>query len=114
MMLKIFAVYDSQLGAFFTPFFMAHEALAKRAFRAIANDPASQICQHPQDFTLFELGEWNDATGEFGMYPKHVNHGLAGGYKVKGNGHGSESSQPLGDEAHVQRGAQGGDPAQHV
>ena len=111
MMMKMFAVYDSKLGAFFTPFFMAHAALAQRAFTATANDPQSQICQHPQDFTLFELGEWNDELGQIAMYPKHVNLGLAGGYKVREKGNGKEPPQQIGHATHVQPGAESGDPA---
>jgi len=113
MLLKVFAVYDSKLAAHFTPFFQAHPEMARRAFSATANDPQSQIHDHPQDFTLMELAEWNDESGEFHTYSKPINHGLAAAYKVrKGNGHGQEPQKPQRHEAHVRAGAEGGDPAQ--
>lgn len=114
MIQKVFAVYDSKLGAFFNPFLFPHEALAKRAFAATANDPNSQICHHPSDFSLFEIAEWNDATGEFSCYPKHINHGLAGGYKVREYGNAEGTPQPLSDATPVQPGSKGGNSEEHV
>lgn len=105
MLLKVFAVYDSKLAAHFHPFYAPHPAIAKRAFTATANDPESQIFAHPQDFTLMELAEWNDETGEFCSYPKAINHGLAAAYQVKD--HGQKPPQPQRDETQLQRGAEG-------
>lgn len=102
----VFAVYDSKLAAFFPPFFCQHAAIAKRSFMAIANDKVSQVYAHPQDFTLFEIADWDDETGEF--KPKqHVNHGLAAIYKVRELDHAKASQESLSDETHVQRGSQG-------
>ena len=109
MLLKIFAVYDSKLAAHFHPFYAPHAAIAKRAFTATVNDRESQIHAHPADFTLMELGTWNDETGEFSNHEKPINHGLAAFYQVKD--HGEQPPAALGHEAQVQRGAEGGDPA---
>lgn len=105
MLLKVFSVYDSKLGAHFNPFYVAHLALAKRAFTATANDPNTTIHAHPGDFTLMEIAEWNDETGEFASYPKPINHGHAALYQVKSNG--KKPPEQIGDEAHVQRGSEG-------
>lgn len=63
MILKMFAVYDSKAEAYFQPFFMATNGQALRAFKDLANDPKSNICRHPGDYTLFVLGEYDDETG---------------------------------------------------
>jgi len=39
--------------------------MAIRQFGDMVNDENSQISKHPADYTLFELGEWNDNTAEF-------------------------------------------------
>lgn len=111
MLLKVFAVYDSKLAAHFTPFFQPHPEMAKRAFSATANDPESQIHDHPHDFTLFELAEWNDESGEFNTYKKPINHGLAAAYQVR-KSNGQEPQKPKRDEAHLRGSPEGGDSAQ--
>lgn len=113
-LLKVFAVFDSKLAAHFHPFYAVHAAIAKRSFHAIANDPSSQICQHPADFTLLELAEWNDETGEFNNYPKPINHGTAAIYKVRSLDYGEVPSEQKRDAAPVLAGAKGGDSAKHV
>ena len=62
MIMKVFSVYDSAVGAYMTPFFMQSSGAAIRAFTDIANDLQSAICKHPTDYSLFELGSWDDAT----------------------------------------------------
>lgn len=81
MIQKMFAVYDSKARTFCRPFFVAHEAVALRAFEGGANDPAQEMCQHPGDFTLFHLGEFDDDTGVVKPLAEHVNLGLAAQFK---------------------------------
>lgn len=61
MILKMFAVYDSKVGAYMAPFFMQSSGQALRAFIDTAQDKETQIGKHPEDFTLFELGEYDDS-----------------------------------------------------
>lgn len=110
MKVGIFAIYDSQVCAYLNPFVTSHPSLAKRSFQAVANDPSSQICHHPQDFTLFEVGEWDDETGVVKAYDRHINHGLASIYKARGH-NGKEPPQQIGDAASVRTRPESGDPA---
>lgn len=109
MRLKVFAVYDSQLAAYFHPFYCPHEAIAKRSFSATANDPTSQIYAHPADFTLFEIATWDDETSKFENHNQPINYGNAAVYRSKDHAQGTP--QPERDEAHLQRGAEGGHSA---
>lgn len=68
MIMKIFAVYDSAVAAYMSPFFMHSRGQALRAFADTAEDASSSIGKHPKDFTLFELGEYNDSTAGFSLY----------------------------------------------
>jgi len=65
MKLKVFAVYDSAVGAYLQPFFMQSKGQAIRAWQDTINDPKTQFNAHPSDFTLFELGEYDDSNGTF-------------------------------------------------
>ncbi|SMN17374.1 Phage single stranded DNA synthesis  len=59
---KIFTIYDEKAGAYFPPFFLPTKNMAIREFDNLVNDPESQIHKHPQDYTLFYLGIFDDIT----------------------------------------------------
>lgn len=60
----MFAPFDSKLKVWMNPMFFMHSGQAERTWQEIANDPQSLVCKHPEDFTLFQVGEFNDETGE--------------------------------------------------
>lgn len=63
--MKIFAVHDSKAEIFGTPIFLPTLGLAIRAFADQVNNPEpNPISQHPEDYTLFDIGEYNQETGE--------------------------------------------------
>lgn len=62
MKLKIFTIYDSKATAYLQPFFMATTGQAIRAFTDATNDSKTQFYAHPEDFTLFEVGLYDDTT----------------------------------------------------
>lgn len=69
-MLKVFSVFDSKAVAFIQPFFSVNSAVAIRDFSRAARDPSTGFFQHPADFTLFELGEWDPSSGSLVMGDK--------------------------------------------
>lgn len=77
MKLKIFAVYDSAVGAYMQPFFMQSKGQAIRAWQDTINDSKTQFHAHPSDFTLFELGEYDDENGTFTNLPAKLSLGTA-------------------------------------
>lgn len=81
MMQKIFTVYDSKLEAYMQPFFMSSKGQAIRAFTDTVNDPSTQFNKHPEDFTLFEIGEYDDQSGKVQNLPTPNALGLALEYK---------------------------------
>ncbi len=64
MKMKMFAIHDSKAEAFNVPFSLPNEALAVREFTALVNSPDSQIGQFPEDYTLFEVGEYDTQSGK--------------------------------------------------
>ena len=77
MILKIFSVYDAKAEAYIQPMFFHSRGQAIRAFTDTANDPSSQLCRHAGDFTLFELGDFDDSTGIVQMAEHASNLGKA-------------------------------------
>lgn len=65
MKLKVFAVYDTAVGSYMQPFFMQSKGQAIRSWLDAVNDEKTQFNHHPADFTLFELGEYDEDTGTF-------------------------------------------------
>lgn len=64
MKMKMFAIHDSKAEAFNVPFTLPNEALAVREFTALVNSPDSQIGQFPEDYTLFQVGEYDTQSGK--------------------------------------------------
>lgn len=74
---KIFAVYDSKAEAFNTPIFAQSTGVAIRSFAQAANDQTHDFARYGGDFSLFELGEFDLASGHITMLKTHINLGLA-------------------------------------
>lgn len=87
MIQKTFAVYDAAAKAYLNPFQLPREEMALRAFGDVINSPSHELAQHPQDYTLFLLGEFDNRTGQYINHepgPKALATGLS--LKIKPNG----------------------------
>lgn len=60
---QVFSVFDAKAETFNTPFTMAAKGQALRGFQDEVNRPESEISKHPEDYTLFHLGEVDLDTG---------------------------------------------------
>lgn len=65
MVTKCFSVLDSKASVFGTPFFSATAGSALRMFTDLVNDKNSIVSRHPEDFSLYVIGEFDDSTGVF-------------------------------------------------
>lgn len=74
MILKVYCVLDAKAGYFGQPLFAQSEGAAVRSFSdAVNNEKSGDWFRHPEDFQLFEIGEYDDATGEIvGKVPKVI------------------------------------------
>lgn len=81
MILQAYAIYDSKAQAHLQPFFVQNHYIAVRLFTDCVNDPLNPIAKHPEDYTLFHVGEYDDATGELQNLKAHTSYGLAANYK---------------------------------
>jgi len=64
MIQKVYAIRDVKANHYATPFFMASNGLAIRAFSDLVSDPKTTLNRHPDDFQLFVIGEYDDNSGE--------------------------------------------------
>lgn len=63
MIHKIFAVYDSKSQSYTPPYFQHRTEMAIRTFADCCNDNGHTFGKHPEDYTLYNLGEYDDAIG---------------------------------------------------
>jgi hypothetical protein len=64
MKVKLIAVLDSASGVYDGPVPTHNAQTAMRSFRQMAMNPESAIAKNPSDFSLWLVGEYNNATGE--------------------------------------------------
>ena len=72
---KVFTVYDSKAEAYLPPMFLHTKGLAIRSFTAAVNNVGHDFNKYAADFTLMEIGEWDDNSGKIDMYPAMKNIG---------------------------------------
>lgn len=67
MKMKIYAVRDRATDQYGTPMFFVASGQAMRSFTDEINraEKDNQLYQHPDDFDLYELGEYETNTGKF-------------------------------------------------
>lgn len=77
MLVKVFSVFDSKAECFLPPFYQQTTGLAIRAFAAACNKEDHDFHMHSEDFSLFELGEFDQEAGTFVQYEAKKALGLA-------------------------------------
>lgn len=64
MILQVFSVWDEKGTVFSSPFFMANKGLAIRGFSDLVKDKSTRVAQHPEDYKLYLIGEFDDNSGQ--------------------------------------------------
>lgn len=76
-MLNIYAVLDSAVGVYANPVMMNTDGEAMRSFTDAVVNADSPLSNHPQDYTLYLIGTWDNEKCEIvGHPPKKVINGL--------------------------------------
>ena len=63
--MKIYAFHDSKLSEFGQPFYFQATGQAVRLLQDLVRDPKTTIAQHPGDFRLYALGNYDPTSGTF-------------------------------------------------
>jgi len=61
MLLKMFSIYDAKAKAYFPPFYLVNSAMAVRVLSDCVNDPSHAFSRNPSDYSLFEVGVFDDS-----------------------------------------------------
>jgi len=80
MKYSVMSIFDSGIAAYGVPFHVNHRQYALRYFENLARDPKSDISKYPSSFHLFELGEFDDETGQITMHQNPISLGLASSF----------------------------------
>ncbi len=68
MRLRAFSIFDQKAKAYMAPFFYGEVGQATRAFTDMVNKPDHTLGMHPEDYVLFEVGQFDDTTGRLEAY----------------------------------------------
>ncbi len=60
MQTQMFVIYDSKANAYLQPWFLPTTPMAIRAFTDCIRDPKHNFGAHPEDYTLFDIGTYDD------------------------------------------------------
>jgi len=74
---KVFSVYDSKAKAWLPPFVAVNAAVAIRSFESAANSTQHEFHRFATDFILFEVGAWDEHSGELLNVAEKVSLGVA-------------------------------------
>lgn len=64
----LYLIWDSKSESYSIPFIHLARGDALREFTRAANSNDSKIGLNPEDFSLFEVGQFDERTGEFVIY----------------------------------------------
>lgn len=65
----IVSVLDLATETYGRPFVVHHPRQAVRSFTDEVNNPESEIARHAEDYELYQLGTFDDATGQLEAGP---------------------------------------------
>lgn len=110
----LFSIYDEKAHAYLPPFTLPRSDMAIRTFSDCINSSDHAFSRHPGDYTLYELGVFDDSTGEITPHNVRVHHGIGQQYKLtQSNNEGPQHGnlQSISDGAPIQPGASSGNSA---
>jgi len=68
--MKIFSVHDSKAEAYLPPIYFKSAGEAIRSFETACSDIQSNFHKYPADFTLVELGEFDELSASIATHTK--------------------------------------------
>jgi hypothetical protein len=80
MIYFVYSIYDEKVKTFANPFYKPTNPSAIRDFTDLAKDQNTTIGRHPEDYTLYQIGEYDDQTGLMKPYEQLNNLGKATQY----------------------------------
>jgi hypothetical protein len=101
-MRKVFTIWDEKVGAYLDPMTCVNKGEALRIMSEVLTNPEHKFSKFSQDFTLFEIGDYDEITGTLIPYKKGIS--VAGLHELKAqqsNGMGGPARGPQPDPAEI-------------
>lgn len=57
---NIYSIYDTKAECYTLPFYYQHDGQALRIFSDWVNDDSNPFSKHPEDYTLFKIGIYDE------------------------------------------------------
>ncbi len=106
---KIFSIYDQKAYAYLPPFTLPTADMAERTFMDCVNAIDHAFCRNPADYTLFEIGTYDDNKGLISPHEvvRTIGNGLeyVKSHDLKTQDRSNGDQQPISDGAPIQPGA---------
>ena len=64
MRMNVYTIFDVASGAYLRPWFVQADGQALRAFSDLCTDATHEIGKHPEDYSLFRIGTFDDNKGQ--------------------------------------------------
>lgn len=61
---KVYSVFDEKAMAYLQPFYFNHHGEALRSFERIVKTADTMVANHPSDFKLYHIGEFDNVSGK--------------------------------------------------
>ena len=76
MIINLYSVFDAATNAYLQPMYALSKGQIIRGITEAVNDPKHDFCKYARDYTLFELGTFDDSTAKFNLLPTPRSLGL--------------------------------------
>lgn len=63
MKTQAYSIYDRKALVYHLPFYALNDAVAVRTLSDVVADPQSMFSRHPNDYVLYQVGEFDDGNG---------------------------------------------------
>lgn len=77
MLMTVFAIYDTGISTWRVPIFARNRGEILRSWVEAVNNQKNEFCKHPSDYTLFEIGTWDDDKCKFDLHKTPISLGMA-------------------------------------
>lgn len=61
--MKMYTIFDHKAKCYTRPFFCLNDEIAHRTCVDLISDSSNEFARHPQDFSIFSIGDFDDSTG---------------------------------------------------
>ena len=80
---KIFSIHDAKAFAYLPPFILPRKEMAMRTFSDCVNSNTHQFGVHPADYTLTELGTFDDSNAKITLHDVPLTMGTGLDFKTQ-------------------------------